>query len=73
MVSVRELGDDGELLIGERLNHQDRDTVRKILAAQPPGTPVATPVAMEAAFGLPWVAAWQHCMPSHAPLEVNTL
>ena len=47
MVSVREIGDDGELLTRERrrLNHEDRDAMRQFLAAQPPGTPVA----MEAA------------------------
>ena len=54
MVSVREIGDDGELLTRERrrLNHDDRDVMRRFLAEQPP----STSVAMAAAFVWPWVA-----------------
>jgi transposase len=53
-VSVPELGDDGELRVLERrrLNHDDRESMRRFLAAQPRGTPVA----MEGAFGWPWIA-----------------
>jgi hypothetical protein len=53
-VSVPELGDDGELRVLERrrLNHDDRDGMRQFLATQPRGTPVA----MEGAFGWPWIA-----------------
>lgn len=54
MVSVRELASDGELRVVERrrLEHDDQEAMRRWLAEQPGGTPVA----MEAAFGWPWVA-----------------
>lgn len=54
MVSVREIAKDGELqLVGRiRLDHADRESMRRWLAGQPAGTPVA----IEAAFGWPWIA-----------------
>ncbi len=53
-VSVRELADDGELYVVERrrLEHDDRGEMRRFLASQP----VKTPVALEGAFGWPWIA-----------------
>lgn len=53
-VSVRELRDDGELCVVDRrrLDHENRPAMKAFLAKQPPGTPVA----IEAAFGWPWVA-----------------
>lgn len=54
MVSVRELRDDGELVVVERqrLRHEERTALHHFLGRQPPGTPVA----IEATFGWPWVA-----------------
>jgi transposase len=54
MVSVRELTADGELRVVERrrLEHDDPEAMRRWLTGQPAGTPVA----MEAAFGWPWIA-----------------
>jgi transposase len=54
MVSLREMADDGELRTVERrrLEHVDRPAMRQWLS----GLPARTPVAMEAAFGWPWVA-----------------
>jgi len=53
-VSVRELADDGEDRVIERrrLEHGDRDEMRRYLARQP----AKTPVALEGAFGWPWIA-----------------
>lgn len=53
-VSVREIKDDGELCVVERirLNHENRAQMEAWLKKQPPGTPVA----IEATFGWPWVA-----------------
>lgn len=53
-VSVREIRDDGELCVVERvrLNHEDRAHMEAWLKKQPPGTPVA----IEATFGWPWIA-----------------
>lgn len=53
-LSIRELDDQGELKVLQRvrLEHNDRDRMRAWLARFPRGLPVA----MEAAFGWPWVA-----------------
>jgi transposase len=53
-VSVMELTGGGELQVNERarLEHEDRDAMRQWLGRLPKGTPVA----MEAAFGWPWIA-----------------
>ena len=54
MVSVREMTAEGELRVVERrrLDHDDPEKMQHWLSGQPTGTPVA----MEAAFGWPWVA-----------------
>lgn len=54
LVSVREVTTDGEVRTVERqrLAHADRETMTRWLEGQPKGTPVA----MEAAFGWPWIA-----------------
>jgi transposase len=54
MVSIREISESGEIVVIERrrLDHADREAMCAFLRSQPPGTPVA----MEAAFGWPWIA-----------------
>jgi transposase len=53
-VSLQQFNDDGELRVVERarLEHDDLEAVRQWLGRLPPGTPVA----LEGAFGWPWVA-----------------
>lgn len=53
-VSLLEMGDDGEISVVERarLEHDDLGSVRAWLSGLEPGLPVA----IEAAFGWPWVA-----------------
>lgn len=53
-VSVQQLTEDGEMRIvrRQRLEHADREALRKWLSELPTGTPVA----MEGAFGWPWIA-----------------
>ena len=53
-VSVVDETAEGEMRVVERarLEHADRDAMRQWLSRLPKGTPVA----MEAAFGWPWIA-----------------
>ena len=53
-VSLMEISADGEIRVVERarLEHDDRQAMRQWLARVPRGTPVA----LEAAFGWPWIA-----------------
>ena len=53
-VSVFEITEDSEMQVRERrrLDHEDRAAMRSWLGQLPRGTPVA----MEAAFGWPWIA-----------------
>lgn len=53
-VSIQEMSEDGETRVVERarLGHEDREAMRRWLARVPTGTPVA----LEAAFGWPWIA-----------------
>jgi hypothetical protein len=53
-VSLLEKTAEGEMQVNERarLEHADRDAMRQWLCRMPKGTPVA----MEAAFGWPWIA-----------------
>ena len=53
-VSLLEMTAEGEIQVKERvrLEHADRDTMRQWLRRVPKGTPVA----IEAAFGWPWIA-----------------
>jgi transposase len=52
-VSIQEMSEEGEIHVVERarLAHEDRDAVHRWLARVPKGTPVA----MEAAYGWPWI------------------
>jgi transposase len=54
MVSVRELSAGGQMRVVERrrLEHDDRPAMRRWLR----GMAAGTPVALEAAFGWPWIA-----------------
>jgi len=54
MVSVREITPEGEVVVVERrrLEHADRAAMHSFLSTQHP----QTPVAMEGAFGWPWIA-----------------
>jgi transposase len=53
-VSVQQMTDDGQISVVERarLEHCDREGMRRWLGRMPAGTPVA----LEAAFGWPWIA-----------------
>lgn len=53
-VSLQEMSDEGQIDVVERarLEHDDRQAMRQWLARVPAGTPVA----LEAAFGWPWIA-----------------
>jgi transposase len=53
-VSIEQMSEEGEIQVIERarLEHEDRDAVRRWLARVPQGTPVA----LEAAYGWPWIA-----------------
>lgn len=57
-LSVLERNDDGEIRVVKRmrLDHADRTAMRACLAELPPGTAVA----MEGAFGWPWIADLLH-------------
>ena len=53
-VSLEQMTAEGEIRVVERarLEHEDRDAMRRWLSRLPKGTPVA----LEAAYGWPWVA-----------------
>jgi transposase len=53
-VSIEQMSEEGEIQVVERarLEHEDRDTMHHWLAHVPRGTPVA----LEAAYGWPWIA-----------------
>ena len=53
-VSLQEMTDEGQIQVVERarLDHRDREAMREWLGRVPAGTPVA----LEGAFGWPWIA-----------------
>ncbi len=53
-VSIEQMSEEGEIQVIERarLEHEDHDAMRRWLSRVPKGTPVA----LEAAYGWPWIA-----------------